>query len=50
MQSAAERIFVPADREDVVRRAVFSRLVVPDDGYDSVVSFAMFGQDRRLVP
>jgi hypothetical protein len=28
----------------------FSRLAVPDDGYDPVVPFALFGQDRRVVP
>lgn len=27
-----------------------SRLAVPDDGYDPVVPFALFGQDRRVVP
>lgn len=26
------------------------RLAVPDDGYDPVVPFALFGQDRRVVP
>lgn len=29
---------------------IFSRLAVPDDGYDPVVPFALFGQDRRVVP
>ncbi len=26
------------------------RLAVPDDGYDPVVPFALFGQDRRVMP
>jgi len=29
---------------------ILSRLAVPDDGYDPVVPFALFGQDRRVVP
>lgn len=28
----------------------FGRLAVTDDGYDPVVPFALFGQDRRVVP
>lgn len=29
---------------------ILRRLAVPDDGYDPVVPFALFGQDRRVVP
>jgi len=48
--SSEDRVAVGFRRFGADPAGFLGRLAVPDDGYDPVVPFALFGQDRRVVP